>query len=60
MPLEIRLFDAMGRLVFYRQAYLSEPEAWIKIPVHTLPPSTYWVALQTPKWFLSRRLVIER
>lgn len=59
-PVEIVLFDALGRLMVRRHLALTQHEVWVKLEVERLPAGTYVVFLRTPRWAYSQRMVVER
>ncbi len=60
VPVEAVLLDVLGQPLARQYAVVERGEDWIKFDVRALPAAVYLLALYTPKWTLSRRVVVER
>ncbi len=60
VPVEVMLFDVLGRSVVQRYIEGGQHEIWVKLDVRALPCAAYLLSLRTPRWTLSRRIIVER
>lgn len=58
-PVQVRIFDALGRVMYERQATASQLET-LQIPVRDWPQGIYQVQIQSGGKTLTRQVVVQR
>jgi len=59
-PVQVRIFDALGRQVYETQADAAAQVETLRIPVATWPPGVYSVQLTSGGKVLTRQVVVQR
>lgn len=58
-PVQVRIFDALGRMIYERQAAASQLET-LRIAVNDWPQGIYQVQIQSEGKMLTRQIVVQR